>query len=184
MWSRRFLPTLLGVALLVAACGDDPAVEADDGSGPDVGVADASPWPDVDLDTVSIDHGCDLALAGSDADQTVGVVLYAPSADIAAGTVVDLAADDWRGSVQLGTDLFRAWCASVLDDETRRPFLDHEATVTGGTLTFETAADADGCGGPDVRVTVAGLTVTDEDGGVHDLGSVDLSSSLWACPVG
>ena len=99
-------------------------------------------------------------------------------------TLTNLTDADWRGEVTLGTNLFSEWCTSVLDDPDRRPTIAAEATVTGGTLTFTSSADPDGCGGPDVRASVDGLEVTTDDGTTIVLGSLALRSPLWGCQAG
>ena len=189
---RETLLALITVLLVAAGCGSDeesdgePSVAESSATEPASGAAepDATPWDDIDLGSLTEAWGCEYALAASDDEQTIGVVLRAPTGTFDAGAVIDLADADWRGEITLGTNLFSEWCTSLLDDPERRPTIAAEAAVSGGTLTFTSAADGDGCGGPDVRASVDGLEITTDDGAMIVLGSLALRSPLWGCPAG
>lgn len=144
------------------------------------------PAPVTDLAGLTQSWGCGNGWAVSNADQTVGLLVYPRGGDEAPVPESSPVAPDgyWTVELRFGRDLFANWCDDVIEPGEPEPSIERTFVGVGGELVLASPVDPDRFACPQtVTVEVTDLVVAEGETTI-DLGSGELTNESWGCFAG
>lgn len=138
------------------------------------------------LDDVELTESfpCGHGFQGSNAAQTVGVILEIDRSVGLPAAITDLPDPQWRARLIRGEHLFANWCNDVVSpgDLTRQ--VTASLPIVAGTITFEGPVPAFDDYGASVSATLTGLVAEHPDGSRVELQEAVLVNDNWGGAAG